>query len=152
MHSIYYGRRRGKEIQWEIRSYWKCDFRMTPHVCGLVGPVGWSVGALVLSRIIIGFICKFHVGWIYRFTFSFFIFSILLFLYYSAFFVIFNTVYIMYRVFIKYCVFFRRFWNIFRTLASLCFPSVSVCVHTPGRSNTSTAAEKSQYFKEKHNN
>ena len=36
-------------------------------------------------------------------------------------------------------------------------PSVSpryqcVYVHTPGRSNTSTAAEKSQYFKEKHNN
>ena len=33
-----------------------------------------------------------------------------------------------YRVFIKYCVF-RRFQNIFRTLASLGFPSLSVCVH-----------------------
>ena len=37
-----------------------------------------------------------------------------------------------YRVFIKYCVFFEYF-KIFRTLAFLCFPSVSVCVHTPGR-------------------
>ena len=38
----------------------------------------------------------------------------------------------LYRVFIKYCVF-SDFLEIFRTLAFLCFPSVSVCVHTPGR-------------------
>ena len=37
-----------------------------------------------------------------------------------------------YRVFIKYCVFSKDF-KIFRTLAVFCFPSVSVCVHTPGR-------------------
>ena len=36
----------------------------------------------------------------------------------------------MYRVIIKYCVFFKDF-KIFRTLA--CFPSVSVSVHTLGR-------------------
>ena len=41
--------------------------------------------------------------------------------------------YIIYRVFIKYCVFFSEDFKIFRTLAFLCFPSVSVCVHTPGR-------------------
>ena len=34
-----------------------------------------------------------------------------------------------YRVLIKYCVFFEDF-KIFRTLSFLCFPSVSVCVHT----------------------
>ena len=34
-----------------------------------------------------------------------------------------------YRVFIKYCVFFEDF-NIF---SGLCFLSMSVCVHTPGR-------------------
>ena len=38
----------------------------------------------------------------------------------------------MYRVFIRYCVFLEDF-KIFRTLAFLCFLSVSVCVHTPGR-------------------
>ena len=37
-----------------------------------------------------------------------------------------------YRVFIKYCVFSKDF-RIFRTLVFLCFPLVSVCVHTPGR-------------------
>ena len=37
-----------------------------------------------------------------------------------------------YRVFIKYCVFFKDF-RIFLTLVFLCFPLVSVCVHTPGR-------------------
>ena len=37
-----------------------------------------------------------------------------------------------YRVFIKYCVFSGDF-KIFRTLAFLCSPSVSVCLHTPGR-------------------
>ena len=37
-----------------------------------------------------------------------------------------------YRVFIKYCVFSEDF-KIFRTLAFLCSPSVSVCVHTQGR-------------------
>ena len=51
---------------------------------------------------------------------------------------------------IKFCllniVFFRRFWNILRTLASLGFPSVSVCVHN-GRSNTSTAAELTEFRK-----
>ena len=30
-------------------------------------------------------------------------------------------------------VFFSEFLKIFRTLAFLCFPSVFVCVHTPGR-------------------
>ena len=39
---------------------------------------------------------------------------------------------IRYRVFIKYCVFFEDF-KIFRTLAFLCFLSVSVYVHTTGR-------------------
>ena len=33
-------------------------------------------------------------------------------------------------------VFFSEFLKIFWTLAFLCFPSVSVCVHTPGRQNT----------------
>ena len=47
------------------------------------------------------------------------------------------------------------FLNIFRSLASLGFPLVSVCEHND-RSNTSTAAElaelkKSHNFKEKHN-
>ena len=37
-----------------------------------------------------------------------------------------------YRVFIKYCVFSEEF-KIFQTLAFLCFPSVSVCVHTHTR-------------------
>ena len=49
-----------------------------------------------------------------------------------------NHAWHMYRVFIKYCVFFGRF-KIFRTLAFFCFPSDSVCVHTPGRKkNTRT--------------
>ena len=39
---------------------------------------------------------------------------------------------VIYRVFIKYCVFSKDF-KIFRTLAFLCFPLVSVCVHTTGR-------------------
>jgi len=46
---------------------------------------------------------------------------------------------ITYRVFIKYCVF--RMFKIFQTLAFPCFPSVLVCVHTPGRQNTSAAAQ-----------
>ena len=50
-----------------------------------------------------------------------------------------------YRVFIKYCVF-PRFWNIFRTLAALGFPSVSVCVHN-GRSKTSNVAELAEIRK-----
>ena len=37
----------------------------------------------------------------------------------------------LYRVFIKYCVLFQDF-KIFRSLVYLCFPSMSVCVHTPG--------------------
>ena len=37
-----------------------------------------------------------------------------------------------YRVFIKYCVFSKDF-RIFWTLAFLCFPLVSVFVHTAGR-------------------
>ena len=45
----------------------------------------------------------------------------------------------VYRVFIEYCVFFD-YIKIFRTLAFLCFPSMSVCVHN-GSSNTSTAGE-----------
>ena len=45
-----------------------------------------------------------------------------------------------YRVFIKYCVFSELF-KIF------CFPSVSVCVHTPGRKKTSAAAELAEFRK-----
>ena len=40
--------------------------------------------------------------------------------------------FLLYRVLIKYCVFFEDF-KIIRTLVFLCFLSVSVCVHTPGR-------------------
>ena len=36
-------------------------------------------------------------------------------------------------------------FKIFRTLAFLCFPSVSVCVHTLGRKNTSAAAELAEF-------
>ena len=44
-------------------------------------------------------------------------------------------------------VFFRRFFkDIFRTLASLSFPSVSVSVHN-GRSNTSAAAAELAEFR-----
>ena len=43
-------------------------------------------------------------------------------------------------------VFFQRFWNLFRTLASLGFPSVSVSVHN-GRSNTSAASELAEFRK-----
>ena len=32
-------------------------------------------------------------------------------------------------------------------MAFLCFPSVSVCVHTPGRENTSAAAELAEFRK-----
>ena len=39
---------------------------------------------------------------------------------------------VYYRVFIKYCVFSEDF-KIFLTLAFLCFPSLPVCVHKPGR-------------------
>ena len=35
----------------------------------------------------------------------------------------------IYKVFIKYCVFSKDF-RIFRTMDFLCFPLVSVCVHT----------------------
>ena len=51
-----------------------------------------------------------------------------------------------YRVFTKYCVFSEDF-KIFRTLAFLCFSLVSVCVHTPGRQNTSAAAELAEFRK-----
>ena len=51
-------------------------------------------------------------------------------------------------------VFFQTFWNIFRTLVSLCLPWVSVCVHWTsrldrhdGRSNTSAAAELAEFRK-----
>ena len=50
------------------------------------------------------------------------------------------------RVFIKYCVFLKYF-KIFRTLVFLCFPLVSVCVHTAGRQNTSAAAELAEFRK-----
>ena len=50
-----------------------------------------------------------------------------------------------YRVFIKYCVF-QKF-RIFRTLAFICFPLVSACVHTPGRQNTSPTAELAELRK-----
>ena len=52
----------------------------------------------------------------------------------------------MYRVFIKYCVFFQ-YLKIFRTLALLCFPSVSVCVHAPCRQNTIAAAKLAEFRK-----
>ena len=48
-----------------------------------------------------------------------------------------------YRVFIKYCVFLEDL-KIFRTLA---FLSMSLCVHTPGRQNTSAAAELAEFRK-----
>ena len=44
-------------------------------------------------------------------------------------------------------VFFSENFEIFRTLASLCFPSVSVCEHTPDRQNTSAAAELAEFRK-----
>ena len=49
-----------------------------------------------------------------------------------------------------------RFFEDFNTYSGLCFPSVSVCGHTPGRQNTSAAAElaelrKLKKFKEKYN-
>ena len=47
-------------------------------------------------------------------------------------------------MFIKYC-FFSDFLKIFWTRAFLCFPSVSVCVHTPGRQKTSAAAELAEF-------
>ena len=53
---------------------------------------------------------------------------------------------IMYRVFMKYCIFFEDF-KIFRTLAFLCFPSVSVWVYTTGRWNTSAASELAEFRK-----
>ena len=64
-----------------------------------------------------------------------------------------------YRVFIKYCVFLKDF-KILRTLAFLCFLSVSVCVHTPGTHQAGRtpalqqnwqSSENSKNFKEKHN-
>ena len=53
-------------------------------------------------------------------------------------------------------VFFSEDFQIFRTLAFLCFPSVSVCVHTttgrkPVLQQNCQSLEKSQNFKEKHN-
>ena len=48
----------------------------------------------------------------------------------------------IYRVFLKYCVFFEDF-EIFRSL----FPSVLMCVHTPDRWNTSPAAELAEFRK-----
>ena len=59
-----------------------------------------------------------------------------------------------YRVFIKYFVF-SEFLKIFPTLAFLCFPSVSVCVHThqagrkPALQQSWQILEKSQNLKEK---
>ena len=64
--------------------------------------------------------------------------------------------YVMYSVFIQYCFFFEYF-EIFRTLAFLCFPSVSVCLYThqagrtPALQQNWQSTEKSQNFKEKHN-
>ena len=62
-----------------------------------------------------------------------------------------------YRVFIKYCGVIFKYFKIFRTLAFLCFPSVSVCVYThqtgriPALQQNWQSLEKSQNFKEKHN-
>ena len=53
---------------------------------------------------------------------------------------------VIYRVFIKYCVFSKDF-KLFRTLAFICFPSWSVCVNIPGRKNTSAAAELAELRK-----
>ena len=44
-------------------------------------------------------------------------------------------------------VFLSKDFRIFRTLAFLCFPLLSVCVHTPGRWNTSDAAELTEFRK-----
>ena len=52
-----------------------------------------------------------------------------------------------YRVFIKYRGFFSEVLKIFRTLAFLCFPSVSVCVQTTGRYKTSAAEELAEFRK-----
>ena len=55
-------------------------------------------------------------------------------------FVFFNIIIIreivLYRVFIKYCVFSK----ILIYFPDSCFTSVSVCVHTPGRQNTSACS------------
>ena len=48
-------------------------------------------------------------------------------------------------MFIKYCAF-SKISNMFQTLTSLGFPSVSVCVHN-SRSNTSNAAELAEFGK-----
>ena len=40
-------------------------------------------------------------------------------------------------------------FKMFRTLAFLCFPSVSVCVHTPAQQQDGHSSEKSQHFTEK---
>ena len=50
--------------------------------------------------------------------------------------------YILYRVFIKYCVISK----ILKYIPDSGFPSVSVCVHN-GRSNTSAAAELAEFRK-----
>ena len=49
--------------------------------------------------------------------------------------------------FIKYRVFFFEDFEIFRTLAFLRFPSVSVCLYIPGRQNTSAAAGLAEFRK-----
>ena len=60
-----------------------------------------------------------------------------------------------YALLIKYFVFSKDF-KIFRTLASLCSPSVSVCVHThkagrtPALQANCQSSENLQIFKEKH--
>ena len=52
-----------------------------------------------------------------------------------------------YMAFIKYCVFSEDF-KIFRTLACLCFLSVSVCVHThQAGKKTSAAPELAEFRK-----
>ena len=53
---------------------------------------------------------------------------------------------ILYRVYIKYCVFSEDF-KIFLTLPFLYFPSASVCVHTTGRWKTSAEAELAEFRK-----
>ena len=56
----------------------------------------------------------------------------------SFIFSLFSFLSIQYRVFIKYCVFSKAF---------LCFPSVLVCVHRPGRQNINAAAELVEFRK-----
>ena len=61
--------------------------------------------------------------------------------------------FILYNVFINYCVFLEDF-KIFWTLAFFCFPSVSVCVYTTGkilRKNTIFSEHPVEHMSERKN-